>query len=295
MLIIAVWYGIIPIAGGFFSRYKWRRFRKRFNDLRASPLLDYSQYRNLKEDGGVFRFTGGIESLTEGRMLWVKGGDLTIPVSLEKTKCWLLPKHEGDDVTAPDQIRWDRVSTLTEGVKVFIGGQIKLQDNRLNFVTTKEKPLVVIFYNCPDDALTGEIIRCARTKNEYWNSVTPISLVIGALSLIYIAASLLDRPAFRQTVIASLVAVFVPFLPLIPPGFLFTALYRRLTWQARKLRETWDLVSYGILQAEDSLSARHYAVKAYATEAFAWFFMLTGIALNIVFIMLILLLLGAFN
>jgi hypothetical protein len=87
----------------------------------------------------------------------------------------------------------------------------------------------------------------------------------------------------------------VPFLPLIPPGFLFTAIYRRLTWKARKLRESWDLVSYGILPAENSSPAHHYALKAYALEAFAWFILLLGIALNVVFIMLILLLLGAFN
>jgi len=238
---VAFFYGVIPIAGGFFSRYRWRRFRNRFDFLRLSPLLDYSQYRQLKIEGGVFRFTGEIESITD-ETLWVRGKNLTMPVSLEKTKCFILPINEGEGVPEPPgQIRWNRVSTITEGAKVFIGGQIKNENDRLNFCSTKENPLMVIFYDCPDTELTSAIIRSSRTRNEYWNSVTPISIVIGALALIYIAASFLNRPAFRLTVISSLIAVFVPIIPLFPPGILFTGLYRRLTWDARKLRAYWDI------------------------------------------------------
>ena len=239
---MAVFYGIIPIAGGFFTRYRWKRFRNRFDFLRLSPLLDYSQYRQLKEDGGVFRFTGEIESITD-ETLWVRGKDLTISVSLKKTKCFVLPIHEEDGIPEPpEQIRWNRVSTITEGAKVFVGGKIKNENDRLNFCSTKENPLMVIFYDCPDTELTNAIIRASRTNNEYWNSVTPISIVIGALALIYIAASFLNRPAFRLTVISALAAVFVPILPVFPPGFLLTTLYRRITWDARKLRAYWDLV-----------------------------------------------------
>jgi hypothetical protein len=165
-----------------------------------------------------------------------------MPVSLEKIKCFLLPRNEGDGIPeAPEQIRWNRVSTLTEGVKVFIGGRIKKQNSRLNFITTKENPLIVIFYNCPETELTGEIIRCARTHNEYWNSFTPASLVTGALALIYVAASFLNRPAFRLTVISALIAAFVPILPIIPPGLLLTVVHRRMTWYSRKFRAYWDL------------------------------------------------------
>jgi len=196
----------------------------------------------MEDTGGIFRFTGEIESISDGRILWVKGEDLTIPVSLEKIKCFLLPKNEGNETPeAPEQIRWNRVSTLTEGVKVYIGGQIKMQNNRLNFISTKENPLIVIFYNCSETELTGEIIRCARTYNEYWNTITPASLVIGALSLIYIAVSFLNRPAFRITVIYALAAVFIPILPVIPPGLLFTALHLRIRQYSTKFRTYWEL------------------------------------------------------
>jgi hypothetical protein len=241
--IVAFWYGVVPISGAVFSRHRWVRFRKRFNNLRLAPLLNYSDYRRLKNEGGVFRFTGEIDSITDGSTLWVKGEDLTISVSLKKTKCWLLPVHDGEGIPEPpEQVRWNNVSTLSEGIKVFIGGCIKMRNNRMSFVSAKEKPLTVIFYNCPDSALTEEIIRSARTRNEYWNTITPVSLVTGALSLIYIAASFLNRPAYRLTIITAIAAVFLPIMPMFPPGLLLTLLYRRITWHARKFRAYWDLV-----------------------------------------------------
>ena len=269
-----------------YNRYKWRRFRKRYNELRLCPLLDYRQYRQLKNDSSFFYFTGGIESLTDGKILWIRGNDCTLSVSLEKTQCWLLPMNEGEPVPdPPEQIRWNRVSTLTKGVKVFIGGRLKLQDNKLNFENTKKNPLMVIFYNCPEEELTNELILAARTHNEYWNTITPVSIVIGALSLIYIAASLLSRPAFRFQVIAALVAVFVPILPVIPPGLLFTAAFRRLTWYARKLRAYRDLSLIGISSENITKPA---SIKAYVLEVTAWLILTAGIILNVFFVFLIL-------
>jgi len=251
--------------------------------------LDYRQYRQLEWDGGVFRFSGDIESITDGQTLWVKGDDLTVPVSITKTKCYLLPIHEGEGFPeAPQQIRWNRVSTITEGAKVFIGGRVKNQDDRLSFVSTKEQPLMVIFYNCPDAAFAGSIIQAARTRNEYWNNITPASLVIGALALIYIAASYLGRPAFRLTVISTLTAVFIPILPVFPPGILLTSLYRRLTWNSVKLRANYDLARYGLLADSTPWIAKSLAFRAYALEFLAWILILAGICINLVFIFLIL-------
>lgn len=207
-----------------------------------APLLDYRKYHQIENDGAAFRFTGEIESITDARIFWIKGEDLTIPVSLEKTKCFLLPKHDGEGMPeAPEQIKWNRASTLTEGVKVFIGGQVKAQNNRLNFISTKEMPLIVIFYNCPETELASAIIRAARIRNDYLNALTPISLFAGASALVYIAASLLNRPAFSSVVIMAVIAVFVPVFPIIPPGLLFTFMYRRLIWYSQKFKAYRDL------------------------------------------------------
>ena len=123
-----------------------------------------------------------------------------------------------------------------------MGGSLVFQDERWSFVSTRETPLMVIFYDCPDTALTPRAIRAGRHGNEYWNQITPYSLVIGALCQLFIAFSFLPRPAFRLTVITALIALFTPLFPLIPPGLLFTVLYRRLAWRARMLRAYRDLV-----------------------------------------------------
>jgi hypothetical protein len=289
ILIVAVLYGIIPILGAFINRYKWRLFRNRFNELRQCPLLNYRLYCQLDNENKNFRFTGALESITDGHTLWVRGEDLTIPISLSSTKCFLLPKHEGEGMPeAPEEIHWNRISTLTEGAKVFIGGYVEIKENRLNFISTKDSPLMVIFYSCQDSELADNIIRSARSRGEYWNGVTPISLATGVLALIYIAASYVGRPAFRLVVISSIIAVFVPILPFLPPGFILTIPYRRLTQAARKLRADHDLARFGLLQGSSEKTAKQYAIRAYTLETLAWIILLSGICINIYFIYLVL-------
>lgn len=249
IVLVIFWYGLVPVGGALVSRYKWWLFRRRFDELRLRPLLDYRIYRQISGEGGIFRFIGGFESVTDGRTLWIQGENLTIPVSLANARTWLLPMREGEGMPEafdpgeeePQRIRWDRLSTLTEGAKVFVGGSLRFQDKRWYFVSTRETPLMVIFYDCPDSALTALTIQTGRSRHEYWNAVTPYALVAGALCQIMFAASFLPRPAFRLTVISALSALFAPLSALIPPGLLFTVLYRRLAWHARILRAHRDL------------------------------------------------------
>jgi hypothetical protein len=100
---------------------------------------------------------------------------------------------------------------------------------------------MVIFYDGSDQSLTTRAIRAGRRPGEYWNAITPYALAIGALCQIIIAVLFLSRPAFRPTVIVSIIALFVPLYPLIPPGLLFTVMYRRLAWRSRILRAYRDL------------------------------------------------------
>jgi hypothetical protein len=247
---VIFWYGLVPVAGAFAGRRTWRQFRWNFDDLRLRPMLDYGVYRGLEGKGGNYRFIGGFESVTDAHTLWVRSETLTIPVSLKGAKTYLLPMQENGGFSgafdpgeeAPERIRWDRVSTLTEGAKVFVGGPLVFRDDRWIFAASNETPLLVIFYDGPDRSLTVRAIRAGRHRNEYWNTFTPYSLAVGALCLIAMAVSFLSRPAFRLTAITALIAVFTPLFPLIPPGILCTVLYRRLWWRARIFRANRDLV-----------------------------------------------------
>ncbi|MCL2761604.1 MAG: hypothetical protein FWD36_00160 [Treponema sp.] len=244
------------MIGGLIKRYKWHTFRKRFDELRLSPILDYSCYCQQTPDSNsekakTFRFVGGFESITDGQTLWIRSEDLTVPVSLQNAETYLLPIQKsipsGETIPvdpsdeAPEKIRWERVSALTVGARVFVGGLLVCQNGRWSFVSTKENPLIVIFYDGPDHSLTTQTIRAGRQRGEYWNAITPYALIIGALCQIIIAALFLSRPAFRLTVIVSIMALFVPLYPAIPPGLLFTVVYRRLTWMSRILRAYRDL------------------------------------------------------
>jgi hypothetical protein len=245
---VVFWYGLAPVVGAFASRRAWRQFRRCFDELRLKPLLNYQVYRSLAAEEGSYRFIGGFESVTDGHTLWIRSENLTIPVSLQGAQTYMLPMQEGDGAAgtfdpgeeAPERIRWDRVSTLTEGAKVFVGGSLVLREDRWTFAAADE-PLLVIFYDGPDRSLTAQAIRAGRHRNEYWNTLTPYALVLGALCLIVMAISFLNRPAFRLTVITAFIAVFTPLFPLIPPGILCTVLYQRLWWRARIFRAHRDL------------------------------------------------------
>ncbi|MDR3161543.1 MAG: hypothetical protein LBU28_08025 [Spirochaetaceae bacterium] len=225
--------------GALINRRSWHRFRQRFNDLRLKPFLDYAAYQTLGEEGGLFRFIGGFES-TDGHTLWIRSDKLTVPVAIARAQTYILPILKGSDPSeflgddeVLEQIRWNRVSALTEGSRVFIGGRLRPLKNRMTFVSSREDPLMVIFYDCPERFLPGYVVRSAQYQNEYWNHLTPYGLILGAFSLLILALSFLPRPAYRLTIIPILIALFTPVYPMLPPGMLFTMLARRLWRQVR--------------------------------------------------------------
>jgi hypothetical protein len=250
------WCGLVPVAGAFVIRRNWRVFRRRFDDLRLRPVLDYAAYCRFASEGSavfgenVFRFLGGMESLTDGHTLWIRSDTLTIPVSLSGALTYILPVSEKTEEPglfdpgeeAPQRIRWNQVTTFTEGAKVFVGGILTRQDNRWSFVSTREYPLLVIFYDGPAHTLANRIIRAGRHRNEYFNPITPYAYMFNAFSQVLIAFSFLSRPAFRLTVLTAVIAIFAPLFALLPPGVLLTALYRRLWWRAKIFRAYRDLV-----------------------------------------------------
>ncbi|AEF86834.1 hypothetical protein TREPR_3561 [Treponema primitia ZAS-2] len=237
------------MAGAFLMRRSWRLFRSRFDKLCLEPILDYAACQKTPLEGAQYRFTGGFESLTDGKTLWIRSETLTIPVVLAGAHTYLLPMPEGGETLgsfdpgeeAPERIRWDRISTLTGGAKVFVGGLLCHVEDRWTFVSTKESPLLVIFYDGPDHTMATRAIRAGRHRNEYWNRLTPYGFMFNAFFQILIALSFLSRPAFRLTALCAFIALFAPIFPLLPPGVLLTVVYRRLWWRARIFRAYRDL------------------------------------------------------
>jgi hypothetical protein len=304
---VILWYGLMPAAGTLIKRFQWHTFKERFDMLRHRPFLNYCSYRQFDraEEGNRFRegffcFMGDIESITDDHTLWLRNEDLTIPVSLKNAKTYLLPmlNREGDDnvvrnLPEPGEeiietVRWDKVSLLAGG-KVFVGGLLICLNGRWGFASTKENPLTVILYDSSDNSLAARIIRAGRSQGESWNNLTLYSMIIGVLCQIFIVASFLYRPAFRLTVIVSLLALFIPLYPILPPGLLFTAAYRWLSWKSRIQRTYGDLSRFGFFPDNmEKLTPGRYTARAYCLEAAAWVMLLAGIGLNIFFLKIVL-------
>ncbi|MDR0997845.1 MAG: hypothetical protein LBL70_02160 [Treponema sp.] len=250
------------MAGAVLSRRSWRRFRRLFNGFSLRPLLDYRAYR--QSEGRAYRFTGRLESVTGGRTLWIRGDRLTVPVALAGAETYVLPMQEGDGQggafdpgeEAPEKIRWERVSALTDEAKVFVGGTLEIKQDCRIFAASPGKPLLLIFYDGPDRSLAVRAIRGGRHRNEYWNPITPYALILGALFLISLALSFLHRPAFHVTALVAFAAVFIPLFPMVPPGVLFTAVYRRLWWQARIFRAYRDLARLPLVYEDEKGEGR---------------------------------------
>jgi len=255
--LVLFWYGLVPVAGALIKRHAWFKFRSRFNRFRLYPIMDSQAYWRQESGGGetrgentrIFRFTGDFESASESHTLWVRGGDLLVPVCLKSAETYILPMQGGEGIPeppdpgadAPEKIRWEKFSALAEGAKVFVAGELACREGRWLFASTKETPLMVIFYDGPDHSLAAKAVWAGRQRGEYFNRITPYALILGTLCLLFVAGHYLTRPAFRPMVIFSIAAMFVPLVPLMPPGLLFTVVYRRLAWRSRILRAYSDL------------------------------------------------------
>jgi hypothetical protein len=251
ILFAVLFYGLIPVTGAFIERRRWRLFRRRFSELKRRPHLDYNTLVNSAENMD-FYFTGTFESIGSETLLWIRGKDLTVQADLRGARTYVFP-NKGDKENfsvfdpgeeAPERIRWERISTLTGDAKVFVGGPLVKRGGRSIFASVPGIPLLIIFYEGPEKALAVRAIRAGRHKNEYFNLFTPFAFVLGAFSEIIIAVSLLSRPVQRLTMIYAFIALFTPLITWIPPGLLFTALYRRLWWRARLYRSYRDLARF---------------------------------------------------
>jgi hypothetical protein len=275
-MVAVFWYALIPLAGIFISRNRWRVFRERFVHLSGMPMLDYAMLRQNLD--GEYCFTGSFESITENNTLWIKTDNLTVPVFLKDARTYMLPlsghKHgssagektyfdENDfDVNAPAPRRftWNKISSLTAGAKVFIGGTVKPVNGRQTFTSSKGLPLLVIFYECSERMLSAGVVRAGKYSVEYWNTVTPYSLIGGVFSLISIAQIFYARPVYRATVLSAIVAIFGPLFPLLPPGLIFTLAYRQLWLRACLYRVFRDVALLPLKYSGSRNSAENPAV-----------------------------------
>jgi hypothetical protein len=254
LLLVTIFYLLIPGLGAFYTRSRWRIFRKRI--LRASlfPHVSYGVYRTSQSEFiGNFRFFGYLEAIQEDR-IWVRNREIALSADLAHCSIYVLPSltvgkgpSEAIEIgqTLPDEeprkIPWSRIFSLPEGTKIFIGGPLFNENGRSCFRNEKNNPLTVVIYDGAENGFLQRSIWTGRQKNEYWNLFTPGSLTAGSFSLFIQAYILLREPLMRLPALVSLTASLLPVIVFIPPGILFFFLYRRLWHRGRYLRAERDL------------------------------------------------------
>ena len=237
--------------------------------------------------------------------MWARGDGLTVSVDMNRAQIYVVPPEDTEDGHL-QRVTWRNFPLVLEGSKLFLGGPYCNKDSQGFFCGTKEHPLVVLLYDGNDHTLVDRVLASARQPNEYWNGITPYSIVLGVVSQLIIAASYVGRPAFRPTVLTALVAIFIPLMPLLPPGVLLTSFYRRWWRRGRLYRYYRDVLKFyryteqsrpltlipikeiGIDMTDTDRLIRIYEGRSFMLEFYAITAVCFGILLNFFVILFIL-------
>ncbi len=255
-----VFFALIPAAGAFIVRSRWRSFRSALIYASRRDTAGYPEIRKSVDKGhygriGFYKFFGTLEAIQGENLIWLTDGKISIGAGMEGVNVFQLPSNpqggeplgkrlniENFPEQMPGHISWKRLSTLTEGTKVFISGPLYSQNGRAVFRSDEEQKLTAVIYDGEEKDFLIRSIWTGRQRNEYWNFLTPGSLAVGALILIVLSYIFLRNPMQRLTALSSISFGIAPFLPLFPPGVVFFFLYRWLWKRGRYFRAERDLL-----------------------------------------------------
>ena len=266
MLTAITFFLIIPGVGVLTSRARWRRFRGGVLEAARTPTANreaIAAVHRVEETIGVFRFFGTLEALQEDNRLWVSDGTITIEVDMYGGTVYLLPEglapspaHIGyrtdfevllNTMSAPEIVPWRRMTSLTEGTQVFVSGKLESEKGVPVFRGTGHRgPLVILYDGQPEDLL-ARAIWFGRERNEYWNALTPPSLIAGMFVLVILSVQAFSTPGSFAAAIMSLGFASIPLLPLLPPGVVGFFLYRKLWMKGRAKRAWRDLLKLSLI------------------------------------------------
>ncbi|MFP4483461.1 MAG: hypothetical protein ACOCYG_00560 [Spirochaetota bacterium] len=259
-LVAFLFFLLIPGIGAFLARHRWRVFRRRITTASTYATAGYPEVlvgsRARRERFiGWYRFFGGLESIQGDGIAWLTDGRASIAVELTDAPVYMVPggpvnaaagrerlSLHADQGEVPMATTWKKVGSLPEGTRMFVAGSLFGERGRAVFKGADGSKPFVIMYDGPDETLVFRSIRDGRQQNEYWNSVTPIALAAGSLSLFILAYFYIGSPLTRIAGLLSAALGLLPLSILAPPGVILFFLYRRLWRIGRTLRAERDLL-----------------------------------------------------
>jgi hypothetical protein len=253
ILTALVFYLLVPISGAFYVRRNWRIFRK---NLKHSLVLPMAVPRFTREEGslGLHRFLGELEAIEGDDLLWIRGAQGTITADMRNARVYNMTDSGSNTQlyenlypyplpnTSLVHMSWNDIFSLTEGTRLFLFGDLEVHSGKYCIKSSDEMPLTVIIYNEDPFTLIPRAAWCGRHGNEFWNFMTPWSVLTGTLLLLISSVWLIQN---SNNYIVNFISLFLSLIPLIlflPPGVFLFNLYKHYWDQGRKYRAERDLM-----------------------------------------------------
>ncbi len=275
-VVIAIFFFlVVPGAGAFVVRAKWRRYRTLVYRAASRPRALYSDIRAVREGkrpSFECSFTGRLEALQGDSTLWLRDGSSSVEIDMENAHIVILPPFQNRDVSlpprtgldfpneTPEVIPWHRVTSLTEGSNVFVAGELVHTSGNAVFSQNTGTELLVLFFDGPPEHVLERAVWTGRQRNEYWSPVTPVALLSGMFALSIFAMQLLSQS--RSDALLTLGLAMVPVLPLLPPAVPGYFLYRRLWRRGRAYRAARDAFRLEAAKSGDTAGAHDTVIRS---------------------------------
>jgi hypothetical protein len=259
LVIMLVFYLVIPGVGAFGVRARWRNFRKNCLEASLRPHLSISSRHRQTEgplEDEIYRFSGTLDAVGNDGMLWLKSPNMTVKVDLssEDRICFLPDQQnelteravEKNRELLSDEVpliqKYSQVVLLPLGTKIYLAGKIYREKNALVFRSCDSHPLFILVFKGKVSTLLRRAIWCGRQRNEYWNALTPPSIITGTLGMVLLSYFLAVSGMPPRFTVAMVLGALIPILIFLPPGIVFYWLYRKLWGSARSMRAERDLI-----------------------------------------------------
>jgi hypothetical protein len=258
IIIVLFFYLLFPGAGALYARKQWKNFRENLIKSTFYPILDYHRYRKKGNEDlpGLYRFFGNIEAIQNENEIWLRNRNFTVTADLKDVKIYIVRSSNtpGDnenifeklgEVIAdemPQIISWNRIFSLPENSQMMIAGSLFREKGKGIFRQTDAEPLIVIMFDGNKETLLKRLVWSGRHRNEFWNYITPVSIITGAFALFIATYTLFSGVGFEFLRIFSISLSLLPVIPLFPPGVVLFFLYRKMWKDARFIRSERDIM-----------------------------------------------------
>ncbi len=256
LFVAVIFYAVLPLSGAFMVRRRWRMFRKQAVEASLCREITYSDpVRVTSGDAGSYSFTGELQAIQDDSSIWLNNGKVTVRAEMKGIKLYLLPttqsiENEGRieenklvlPQEMPKKIKWESVYSLAQGTGFLLSGKVFIENGTPVFRNTEDFPLLAVIYDGRKETILRRSIWSGRQLNEYWNSITPFSLMAGSFSLFVLTFIYYRQQNADFLALETLILSFFPLIPFVPPGLLMYMFFRRFWRSGRYLRGERDLL-----------------------------------------------------